>query len=181
MSVTIVPASIKPQIDAQAEAIKQRIAKATAAATQKLADNILQKGRADMAGAGKFGSARWQQGLTAEVSGEDNLRTITISHNISYFWVHQEGAIIHGKPLLWIPLSFADIPPGTSARDFPGRLFRVDRKAGGAPLLLSVDDKQPKYHGQTSVRLPKRFHVVEIAQAEAKTLGALFKVEMASS
>jgi hypothetical protein len=171
MPITIVPASIKPQIDAQGEAIKQRIAKASAAAAQKLADNILQKGRDDISGAGKFG-ARWTQGLTAEVSGEDNSRTITLSHAVSYWTVFQFGAVIHGKPLLWIPF-------GDSKGPFPGRLFFVQPKSGGAPLMISADDKQPKLHGHESVTIPKKFHLVEIAQAEAKTLGALFRVEMA--
>lgn len=179
MPVTVVPASIKPQLDAQAEAIKQRIAKATEAAAQKLADNILTKGRADISGAGKFGT-RWTQGLTVDVAGDDTSRTITLSHDISYWTTHQFGAVIQGKPLLWIPFSDSGLT-GISARDFPGRLFRVDRKAGGAPLLMSADDKRVKYTGHSQVRVPKRFHLIEIAQAEAKTLGALFKVELTKS
>jgi hypothetical protein len=176
MPVTVVPASIKPQLDAQGEAIKQRIKKATAAAAQKLADNILAKGRDDISSAGKFGT-RWTQGLTVEVAGDDTSRTITLSHAIPYWTTHQFGAVISGRPLLWIPLSDAGLT-GVSARDFPGRLFRVDRKAGGAPLLMSADDKQVKYTGHSQVRIPKRFHLIEIAQAETRTLGALFKIEM---
>ena len=66
-----------------------------------------------------------------------------------------------------------------SAR-LPGRLFRVNRKSGGVPLLLSVADKQVKYTGHESVRIPKKFHLVEIIRAESKTIGALFRAEMAS-
>ncbi len=170
MPVTVVPASIKPQLDAQGEAIKQRIKAATAAAAQKLADNILAKGRADISSAGKFG-VRWTQGLTAEVGGEGTERTITISHAVSYWGVFQRGAVIHGNPLLWIPFDDNKGP-------FPGRLFFVQPKSGGAPLMMSADDKQAKLHGHAQVTIPKKFHLVEIAQAEVKTLGALFKLEM---
>jgi hypothetical protein len=176
MPVTVVPASIKPQLDAQGEAIKQRIAKATEAATQKLADNILQKGRDDISSAGKFG-VRWTQGLTAEVGGEGAERTVTLSQAVPYWTVFQFGAVIHGRPLLWIPMKEG----GPRASEFGGRLFRVDRKGGGAPLLLSADTKTVEYHGQTQVTIPKKFHLIEIAQAEAKTLGALFRVEMAGT
>jgi hypothetical protein len=117
--------------------------------------------------------------LTSDVAGEGNSRTISIREAVPYWRVFQYGAVISGKPLLWIPLSFAREAQGVSAKNFPGRLFRVDRKSGGAPLLLAADDKQPKYHGQTSVRIPKKFHLVEIAQAESKTFGALYRVEMA--
>jgi hypothetical protein len=100
---------------------------------------------------------------------------------VPYWRVFQNGAIIQGKPLLWIPLSFATEAQGVSAKDYPGRLFRVDRKSGGAPLLMSADDKQPKYSGHESVRIPKKFHLVEIVTAEAKTFGALYRVEMTKS
>jgi hypothetical protein len=171
MPITIVPASITPQLDAQGDAIKARIQKATVAAVQKLSDNILQKGRADMASAGNFSSARWQQGLTADISGDGASRTITISHAVSYWKVFQDGATIHGKPLLWIPF-------GNNKGPFPGRLFFVQPKSGGAPLMMSADDKQAKLHGHDQVTIPKKWHLVEIAQTEAKTLGALFRVEM---
>lgn len=167
--------ALKSQLDAKAEEIKQRTQKALAVATQKLADNIQQKGRDDISGAGKFGT-RWTQGFTATVDGEGNARTIVLRHAVAYWRVHQYGALIRGQPLLWIPLREGD----PRARDFPGRLFRVDRKGGGAPLLMSADDKQVKYTGHESVRIPKKFHLVEIAHAETKTLGALFKLEMAS-
>jgi len=68
----------------------------------------------------------------------------------------EEGATIHGRPLLWVPLSFAKV--NTRARRFSGGLFRVDRP-GKHPLLLSRRDKKPKYVGLESVRLRKRFDI----------------------
>ena len=82
---------------------KQRIAKALGAATQQLADNILKEGRADIASAGKFGT-RWTQGFTANVDGKGLVYSITFRHAVPYWRTHQYGALIRGKPLLWIPL-----------------------------------------------------------------------------
>ena len=39
---------------------------------------------------------------------------------------------------------------------------------------------KPLRVAEESVRIPKRFHLVEIARAESKTLGALFKLKMVS-
>lgn len=166
------------QIEAAAARIKERIEKALAAAADQLAENILQEGRSDISGAGNFG-ARWTEGLTADVDGTSTLRTITLRQAVPYWRVFQYGAVIEGKPLLWIPLSYTGLK--VRARDFPGRLFRVDRKSGGVPLLMSVDDKQAKYTGHESVTIPKKFHLVEIARAQSKTMGALFRLELATS
>jgi hypothetical protein len=68
--------------------------------------------------------------------------------------VFQEGRVIHGKPLLWIPLSFSDAV-GIRARDY-GPLFRVDR-SGKSPLLLSPKDGEPKYSGHEQITIPKKF------------------------
>lgn len=159
------------------EAHRQRVQRAVEAATSQLAENIVEKGRDDISSAGNFGS-RWTEGLTSDVGGSGNVRTVTIRQAVPYWRAHQDGAVISGKPLLWIPMSSATEAQGVSAKDFPGRLFRVERKSGGVPLLMSADDKQVKYTGHEQVRLGKRFHLVEIANAEAKTFGALYRVEM---
>lgn len=181
MPITFEPKSIGPELDANFEKIKQRILKALDAATQQLSENILQEGRSDISGAGNFG-ARWTEGFTADISGEGYVRTLTLRHAVPYWKVFQYGAIIHGRPLLWIPMEKG----GPRAREFGGRLFRVPRdpaqmrrKGGGVPLLMSAADKQVKYTGHESVTIPKKFHLIEIARAEAKTVGALFKLEMA--
>lgn len=172
--ITVGP-PVGPQLAANQAKIQQRIQGALTRASTKLGEEIVTKGRADISGAGRFG-ARWTAGLTFDVTGGETTRTVSIREAVPYWRVFQYGAIIHGNPLLWIPLQRG----GGRARDYPGRLFRVDRKSGGVPLLLSADDKQVKYTGHESVRIPKKFHLVEIVRAETKTLGALFKLEMAS-
>jgi hypothetical protein len=121
---------------------------------------------ADIAGAGKFGS-RWTDGFTATVSqGGGNVK-IDITHQVPYFNVFQYGATIRGKPMLWIPLSFASDAKGILARNY-GRLFRVDRKVGAPLLLAPGKPAQPKYFGKESVTIPKKFHTVEIAREMAQ-------------
>jgi len=151
------------------------------AAAQDAATDIEAQGSLDIAAAGNFGP-RWTTGLHARVSEGGGSIRISVTHDVPYFMVHERGALIQGRPLLWIPLSFATgIPqiPGTSghvrARDYPGSLFRVDRRDGKAPLLLDVSTKEPKYFGISQVRIPKRFHVLEIATDIARKFKDYYK------
>lgn len=136
-------------------------------AAQDTASEIERLGRKDIASAGKFGS-RWTDGFNAEVTeGGGNIR-ISVTEDVSYWRVFQFGAIIRGKPLLWIPLSFASDAQGIRARDYPGQLFRVNR-VGKAPLLLTPGKPaQVKYFGKESVTIPKKFHLTEITRATAR-------------
>lgn len=160
-------------------ATRQRrwVLSATRAAAQDASEEILDEGRANIAGAGNFGT-RWTQGLHAPVSEGGGSIRIGVTHDVPYFMVFERGAVIQGKPLLWIPLSFASEAQGVRARDFPGRLFRVDRKSGGAPLLLSADDKQPKYFGKQSVTIPRKFRITEISRTAARRLPAFYHVRL---
>lgn len=178
LEIKLIGQPIVAQLSANLKRYQAKIARAVGAAATQLGETIVQKGRADISSAGKFGPRWTTSGLTYDITGSGNVRTINIREAVPYWRVFQYGAVIQGKPLLWIPLSFATEAQGVRARDFPGRLFRVDRKSGGAPLLLSADDGEPKYHGQESVRIPKKFHLIEIARAEAKTYGELYRVEM---
>jgi hypothetical protein len=179
----MVSMKIEPPIDQQVKQLldekAQQIKRSIKSAADTAAENILERGRADISGAGRFG-ARWTDGLTAPVTEEADGIVITVREAVQYWRVFEYGATIKGKPLLWIPLSFAVEAQGVRASDFPGRLFRVDRKSGGAPLLLSADDKQPKYFGKESVTIPKKFHLIEIIQDVAQLLGALYRVSMST-
>jgi len=134
------------------------------------AAEIKKQGVEDIKAAGKFGS-RWTDGLKVDVTeGGGNIR-VAVREEAEHWQVFQFGAIIHGKPLLWIPLSFATDAQGIRARDYPGQLFRVNRKNGKAPLLLTPGKPaQPKYFGKESVTIPKKFHLIEITRATAKRL-----------
>lgn len=147
-------------------------------AAQDVADEIVRTGRMDIRHAGNFGD-RWSDSLEAGVDvseGGGNVR-VNVTMGIPYWRVFEYGATIVGKPLLWIPLSFADVPSGTNARDY-GPLFRVDRKSGAAPLLLSFADRQPKYFGKESVTIPQKFHLREIAERAVRRLPLLWKARL---
>ncbi len=159
---------------------KTRVLQSAREAADDTADEILSKGRADIIGAGKFGS-RWTEGLHADVTeGGGNIR-ISVTEDVPYWRVFQFGATIHGKPLLWIPLSFAGDAQGVRARDYPGRLFRVNR-SGKAPLLLTPGKPaHPKYFGKESVTIPKKFHLIEVSRAAARRVKDFYKQRFANN
>lgn len=149
-------------------------------AAEDAAEEIREKGAADIAGAGRFGS-RWTKGLTADVSeGKDGVK-IAVAHSEPLFPVFEEGRTIKGAPLLWVPLSFAKDAQGVKARDFPGPLFRVDRP-GKSPLLMAPGHPaQAKYFGRSSVTIPKKFHISEVIQSVVRELGDLYRARRAAA
>lgn len=137
------------------------VARGVTGGARAAAAEIKRRGDADIKGAGNFGP-RWTEGFKVDVKPSNGFllnARIDVHHTIPYAHVFQTGATIKGKPELWIPLPFANVT--VTAREFPGGLFRVDRKQG-PPLLLSRIDKEPKYFGLPSVTIKKRFHLLEI-------------------
>jgi hypothetical protein len=149
-----------------------RVLAASRAAAVEAQKEFLTLARADIKSAGNFGR-RWTEGLTAPISEGGGRIVLNVRHAVPYFMVFQRGKVIHGKPLLWIPLSFSDAR-GIRARDYPGGLFRVNR-VGKAPLLLSYRDKQPKYFGKLFVRIPKKFRVLEIGREVARQIKTFYR------
>jgi hypothetical protein len=154
---------------------RDRMNRSLLGAAQDYAAAFLKAGRANIRAAGKFTTPRWIQGLFANVSRGGGNIVVGIGHKVGYWIVFQEGRVIHGRPLLWIPLEFAKDAQGVRARDYPGRFFRVDRKSGRAPLLLSAATGQPKYFGKRFVRIPKKFKVLEISRELARKMDAFYK------
>jgi len=155
----------------------RRVQRAMGATAREAAAQIKERGDADISSAGNFGR-RWTDGFRVTTLLRGNDYTVQSKSDTVGFNVFEYGATIRGKPLLWIPLSFAPDAQGVSARDFRGGLFRVDRKNGGAPLLLSVADRRPKYFGKASVRIPRKFHIRTIAREVARSTKAIFKRHM---
>jgi hypothetical protein len=140
-----------------------RVNKAFGATARAMSDQIKTRGDRDITQAGNFGT-RWTNSFHAIPMLKGRDYTIKVFSTISYFNIFEFGGLIQGKPMLWIPLSFAADAKGVLARNFPGGLFRVDRLAGGAPLLLSRASKEPKYFGKESVTMPKKFHIRQICR-----------------
>lgn len=141
------------------------------ATANEAAQQIETDGRANIAGAGNFG-ARWTDGWKATVGEGGGFIRIRVTMGVPYWTVFQHGKVIQGKPLLWIPLSFATDAKGVRARDYPGQLFRVNR-ASGAPLLLTTGG-EPKYFGKESVTIPKKFRLLEIVRKVSQSMRQLY-------
>jgi hypothetical protein len=154
------------------ERIPGRIQTAMAETAQEVSHQIKGRGDSDISGAGRFGG-RWTDSFHADVEGGGTSVAVSVFSTIPYFGVFEYGATIKGQPLLWIPLPFANVPEGTRARDY-GPLFRVDRKSGGAPLLFSYSDRQPKYFGKESVTIPQKFHIRDISRSVGETVPTIF-------
>jgi hypothetical protein len=157
----------------------KQIIEAQRGAAHDVVNYVVPLARADIAAAGKFGS-RWTSGFNGKVTEGGGFIRVSFTEAVPYWRVFQFGAIIRGKPLLWIPLSFAADALGIRARDYPGKLFRVNRKSGAAPLLMTTgaSGATPKYFGKESVTIPKKFHLVEIIRQGAQKMKLFYKEHM---
>lgn len=154
----------------------RRVLNAQRGAAKDVAEYVVAKGRADISKAGRFG-ARWTEGFKGKVTEGGGFIKVSFTMAVPYWRIFQKGGTIHGRPLLWIPLSFAADAQGKNARDYPGKLFRVDRK-GGAPLLMAGKPAQPKYFGKESVNIPKKFHLIEIIREGADKMKKFYSNRM---
>lgn len=118
------------------------IARAATAAVRDAAEFAKAGGRASIATAGF--SRKWQNELRVKIypPGRDSLRAAAlIYHKVSYAQVFEKGAVIHGKPLLWLPLPNA--PFGAGGRRIPAAKFQQQvgiplytiRRQGKPPML----------------------------------------------
>jgi hypothetical protein len=160
---------------------KAQVNAAARGAAKDVIEYVVPRARTDIAGAGRFG-ARWVTGFKGKTTqgGGHYVVSFTMPAKapMVYWKVFEYGATIKGKPLLWIPLSFAKDAQGIRARDYPGKLFRVNRKSGGAPLLLGGTPATPKYFGIASVTIPKKFHLRTIIASGAKQLKLFYTQRM---
>lgn len=179
------------------EKLRERMATAFQIAAAELQFNIKSEGNANIRGAGNF-SSRWTDAFTVRcepnISQTSTKYTIDIFFNesIPYAHIHEFGGEIKpknslgslfGPPLLWIPLSFANVPKSgggsgkMTAQEYGASvspLFRVNRQ-GKSPLLLSVKDRKPVYFGIKSVTIPQRFHIRDICAKNANDFGESFR------
>jgi hypothetical protein len=146
------------------------------ATADTVSTRILSAGRADIQGAGNYG-AKWVDGLQAVVDKSDsNKIVIRITHSEPMFPFLMKGGVIKGHPLLWVPAPWATDTKGlTSAADYPGRLVRVTTKAGQPALVAPKPIGEVKYLGFTSLRIPQKFHTLEIIRDIAKQMPDIYK------
>lgn len=161
-------------IRTRAERRAGQVADAARLAMNEANRRILEAGRQDIQSGGNFGP-RWTTGLQGRVTPEgvrtSNL-TLAITQAVPYWRVFEYGAKILGRPLLWIPLPWN--PTKVRAREFPGKLFRVNRR-GKNPLLMTGKPARAMYVGVKSVRLRRRFHLRQIIKRVSKQMPFLFR------
>lgn len=163
----------------------RRVRATMKAIAQQAADEIQEKGVADIQQAGRYGDD-WTSGLKVKVgqySGGDI--TITTSHSKPYYSFLNVGGTIKGNPLLWLPTEENPaFGTGLSPKDYPGRLIAVNSKRG-VPLL--IDPSVPKggdavmYTGVPSVTIPQKFHILAIIREVARSLKSKYKITYATS
>jgi hypothetical protein len=152
--LTFTGEQIGPKFDSQGKVIVQ----AALEAAQDVAEEGLAAGQEAITSArGNFGP-RWPRGLRSRVTQSGGTISINFTHDIPYFWVHQEGAQINARAggLMWIPL------PGVNPnQQFANTFFQTSRK--GNPILFQKVGKsiRPLRVGKESVFIPKRFRVKE--------------------
>jgi Family of unknown function (DUF6441) len=182
----------KSFVDTIVKELQRPIAKAATAAIREVGEIAKRNGRASIAAAGF--SRKWQNALRVNIyppQGDSMRPAAFIFHKIRYAGVFEEGAIIGGKPLLWLPLPSVPLrrgrpmTPSQYARSV-GPLVSVERP-GKPPLLfakpragrrhrraaLAVDGK-PLYVGLSSVAIAKRFDIKGAAQKAAAQLPSLY-------
>lgn len=86
---------------------KKDLATASSLTMDNVLTDVKVQGRADIAAAGF--SKRWQNALRTQRYPKSPKTSIDASgqvwHQIQYAGVFEEGAVIHGSPLLWLPFS----------------------------------------------------------------------------
>ncbi len=157
-----------PKFQQNLAGLADRFEKAFSAALNMAASMIRDQAKADIQSAGKFGS-QYTDGLNVTV---ENMR-ISMTLDAPGAAIFETGGTIQGNPLLWLPISGTDAE-GIRARDYGGKLFSVNRRAGGVPLLFSITDKQPKYFGIESVTIPQKFHLKDTMNSVMGNFRAIF-------
>ena len=127
---------------------------------------------------GRGSGGGWQSGLqyltkNATEGGEPSLQAkAIIFHKYGIAGVFEHGATIQGKPMLWIPTKHGAPTASRSGKKLVSATVR------GQPMLFDANDKardrKPLYIGVKSVRIPKKFRVIEIVKKHVKKFAALF-------
>lgn len=123
-------------------ALKDPIAAAGTAAITEAGDIIKKEGRADIGGAGF--SRKWQNALRVNIYPKRQVSidaAALIYHKIQYAGVFEEGALVGGRPFLWLPLR--DAPMGRGGRRIKPSDYRTKvghplysiKRPGKSPLL----------------------------------------------
>lgn len=186
------------------EGLIEPVAKAGTAAIDLVGRDIKTEGRANIAGAGF--SKRWQNALRVNRyprRGVSSSAALWIYHKIPYAEVFESGATIHGKPLLWIPLStapkrigrmkmtpknyIANVGPLVSinnpgkppllAAPYSGRVRKRTTLAGLKRGAGQGGGLVPVFVGISTISIQKRFALRSIFRSAAGKLGSYYAAQ----
>ncbi len=161
--------------------ISEPIASAATGAMRDAAEIIKRDARAEMRGAGM--SSRFTNAFRTDAYPKGGKQSINAAahafHKIRYAGVFEEGATVHGKPMLWLPIT-RNLPEKISPRKFiqrGGTLVSMKSKSGlpllGAPI---GDDGRlvPVYVGKLAVTIGKKFSVAGVMARTADKIESLY-------
>lgn len=196
----------KQEFSAAIAAMKDPIGFAGTSAVTEAGDIVKREGRLDIAAAGF--SKRWQNTLRVDIYPGRRVTSIDaaayIWHKIPYAGVFEKGAIISGKPRLWLPLPTAPkragrqkMTPALYVKTI-GPLVSIERP-GKAPLLAgriatrrrggttkvslsalkrggkgAPSTLVPLFIGIERVSIRDKFSIKEITERAAARLGELY-------
>ena len=172
------------------------IARAATAAVAEAADIAQREGRRDIGAAGF--SKKWQNALRSKVyplRGVSMRPAAIVYHKVPYAAVFEEGAVIRGKPYMWLPL--ASVPMRSGGRRMTpsqyvrsvGPLVSIVSRSG-TPMLLAKyrakggrrrsgggtrDQRKPLYVGVAIAFIDKRFDIAGVVARASERLPALYE------
>jgi hypothetical protein len=140
-------------IDTITKELQRPIAKAATAAVREAGEIAKRNGHASIAAAGF--SRKWQNALRVNVYpplGDSMRPAAFLFHKIRYAGVFEEGAVIGGQPLLWLPL-----PTVPLRRGRPMTPSQYGRSVGP---LVSVEQpgRPPLLFAHRSARISSTTH-----------------------
>jgi hypothetical protein len=167
---------------------KQRaVAGPAVGALVQVANDAVAEGRQQIASSGRFSDNlrrtiraqdTWQSGLKARMrdakeGGEPSLQAkALVFHTIGLAGIFEHGATIEGKPMLWIPTDPRAPPASRSGKKLTSATIN------GTPVLFDARDpdrhRKPLYIGVPSIRIPKKWRIIEIVKKHAGQIGMEF-------
>jgi hypothetical protein len=141
-------------------------------ACKDAAKAIEERGRASIAGGGRFGP-RWTQAFNSKTEESGNeikiVSTMSGGPPVSYWKVFEFGATISGKNgMLAIPID----PNNTVWPRDRGNLFRRGR------ALFDTQTKEPEYILTPQVTIPQKWHLRDIIKQVANELKGFYHINL---
>ncbi len=146
--------------------IKGLVRTALLATTKTAAAEIEQRGRVEIAQGGRFGR-NFVFSFHAQRLAKKRAKAtiIRVWDTLPFFNIFEEGGVVRGKPLLWIPISTQkERFKLTSPQAYGAGLFSRRKGSNKVPLLMAKvgGEALPMFFGVPSVTIPKKFDTLSI-------------------